>query len=80
MSSKPPRKVRKKYKNTEHPLVMLKFEDGHEIKVYQNTGKVFDAWAGETVKIMALYDPTSKDWELVEARKVDQFEDATPGL
>lgn len=79
-SSQPPKKLRKQYTNSQYPLIILRFEDGHEIKVYQNTGKVFDGWAGETIKIMALYDPTSKDWELVEARKVDQFEDAQPGL
>jgi hypothetical protein len=77
--SQPPKKVRKQYTNTRYPLIILRFEDGHEIKVYQNTGNVFDGWPGETVKIMALYDPTSKDWELVEARKVDLFEDAAAG-
>ncbi len=71
-----PRKLRKQYSNNTYPLVVLKFEDGHEIKVYQNTGKVFDGWSGETVKLMAVYDPTSKEWELIEARKVDAFEDA----
>ena len=59
MSSKPPKKVRKKYMNTDHPLVMLKFEDGHEIKVYKGSGKEFDAWAGERIKILASYDPTT---------------------
>ncbi len=73
----PPRKLRKQYANDQYPLVVMKFEDGHEIKVYQNTGKVFDGWAGETVKLMAVYDPTSKEWELIEARKVDAFDDAT---
>lgn len=71
-----PQKLRKQYTNDAYPLVVLKFEDGHEIKVYQNTGKVFDAWSGETVKLMAVYDPTSKAWELIEARKVDAFDDA----
>ncbi|MEO7520460.1 MAG: hypothetical protein ABIW79_01460 [Gemmatimonas sp.] len=75
----PPKKVRKQYTNTEYPLVILRFEDGHEIKIYQNTGKVFDAWPGETIKVMALYDPPSKDWELVEARKSDLFEDPKEG-
>ena len=79
-SKEPPKKLRKQYTNTQYPLIVLRFEDGHEIKVYQNTGKVFDGWAGETVKLMAMYDPTSKDWELVESRKVDQFEDAQPGM
>ncbi|MBC8086690.1 MAG: hypothetical protein H7Z40_05455 [Phycisphaerae bacterium] len=75
-SSQPPKKVRKQYSNDTYPLVVLKFEDGHEIKVYQGTGKVFDAWNGETVKILAVHDTTSKEWDLLEARKVDQFDDA----
>jgi len=75
-TSQPPKKVRKQYANNTYPLVVLKFEDGHEIKIYQGTGKVFDAWNGETVKILAVHDTTSKEWDLLEARKVDQFEDA----
>ena len=76
-TSQPPKKVRKQYTNNKYPLVVLKFEDGHEIKVYEGTGKVFDAWNGETVKILAVHDTTSKEWDLLEARKVDQFDDAT---
>ncbi len=76
MSSRQPQKIRKQYRNSDYPLVLMRFEDGHEIKVYQNTGKEFDAWPGETIKIMAMYDPTSSDRELVEARKADDFADA----
>lgn len=76
MTAPTPRKLRKQFTNDTHPLIVLKFEDGHEIKIYRNTGKDFDAWAGETIKIMAMYDPTSTDWELVEARKAEAFEDA----
>ncbi len=76
-TNRPPKKLRKQYSNTTYPMVVLKFEDGHEIKIYQNTGKVFDVWAGETIKVMAVYDPTSTDWELVESRKSDAFDDAT---
>lgn len=75
-TSQRPKKVRKQYTNDTYPLVVLKFEDGHEIKVYQGTGKVFDAWNGETVKILAVHDTTSKEWDLLEARKVDLFDDA----
>ncbi|MES2523575.1 MAG: hypothetical protein V4617_12800 [Gemmatimonadota bacterium] len=74
-----PKKIRKQYTNNTYPLVILRFEDGHEIKIYQNTGKVFDVWAGETIKVMAVYDPTSKDWELVETRKSDTFDNPTEG-
>ena len=76
MSSQPPKKLRKQYVNNSHPLIVLKFEDGHEIKVYQGTGKVFDAWAGERVKLMAVHDPTSSEWELLETKRGDQFDDA----
>jgi hypothetical protein len=70
-----PQKLRKQFVNTTYPLVVLRFEDGHEIKVYQNSGKVFDAWAGERVKVMAVHDVSSKEWELVETRTGDQFDD-----
>lgn len=73
----PPRKLRKQYSNSTYPLVVLKFEDGHEIKIYQGTGKVFDAWAGERVKIMAVHDVTAREWELIETRTGDNFDDAT---
>jgi hypothetical protein len=71
-----PQKLRKKYVNSDYPLVMLRFEDGHEIKVYKGTGKEFDAYAGERIKIMAAYDPTSNERELVEERKGDEFDNA----
>ncbi len=70
-----PKKLRKQYVNNTYPLVILRFEDGHEIKIYQNSGKVFDAWAGERVKIMAVHDPESKEWELIETRTGDAFEE-----
>ena len=78
-SSRRPQKVRKQYVNKEYPLVIMRFEDGHEIKVYQNTGKQFDAWPGETIKLLAMHDPTSNDRELIEARKADDFEEPTDG-
>ena len=75
--SRLPEKLRKQYVNSDYPLVMLKFEDGHEIKVYKGSGKTFDVYSGERIKILASYDPTSGDRELVEERKVDDFEDAS---
>lgn len=71
-----PKRVRKQYVNHDYPLVLLRFEDGHEIKVYKGTGKEFDAYPGETVRVLALYDPTSSDRELVASRKTEEFEDA----
>ena len=75
-SSRTPKKVRKKYANSAHPLVVLRFEDGHEIKIYKGTGKEFDAWSGETIKVLAINDPTSDEVELLASRKSDEFEDA----
>jgi hypothetical protein len=72
-----PAKLRKAYVNRDHPLVCLRFEDGHEIKVYKNKLKTFDAYAGETIKVMAVYDPTAKDRELVESIRADDLPDAT---
>jgi hypothetical protein len=72
-----PKRIRKQYRNTQYPLALLRFEDGHEIKIYQNTGKEFDCYPGETIKILAMYDPTSTERELVDTRKADAFEDAS---
>jgi hypothetical protein len=54
----------------------MRFEDGHEIKVYKGTGKEFDAYPGETIKLLAMFDPTSSERELVDTRRADAFEDA----
>jgi hypothetical protein len=71
-----PKKLRKQYVNSEHPVVVLRFEDGHEIVVKKGGGKTFDAYAGETIKVLAVYDKTSGERELVESRKADEFPDA----
>ncbi len=70
------KKLRKQYVNNDYPHVMLRFEDGHEIQIPKGVGKAFDCWQGEAVKILALWDPTSSDRELVESRKGELFEDA----
>ncbi len=71
-----PKRIRKQYTNREYPLVIMRFEDGHEIKVYKGTGKEFDSYPGETVKLLAMFDPTSHDRELVDTRKTEEFDDA----
>ncbi|MEP6690566.1 MAG: hypothetical protein ABJD07_05380 [Gemmatimonadaceae bacterium] len=71
-----PKKLRKQYANEDHPLVVLRFEDGHEIQVKKGVGKTFDCYPGETIKILAIYDHTSGERELVESRKADSFADA----
>lgn len=73
---KPPEKLRKQYTNTDHPLVILRFEDGHEIKVKKGEGKSFDCYSGEHIKILAVYDHTSGERELVKTRKADSFPNA----
>ena len=49
----PVKRIRKQYVNSDYPLVIMRFEDGHEIKVYKGTGKEFDAYPGETIKLLA---------------------------
>lgn len=72
----PPKKLRKQYVNSDHPYVVLRFEDGHEIRIPRGAGKTFDAYSGETIKVLAIYDPTSGERELVESRRADSFPDA----
>lgn len=69
-------RLRRRYLNTDHPMVVLRFEDGHEIRVQQGQGKEFDAYEGETIKVLAIYDPTSRERELVASRKAETFDPA----
>jgi hypothetical protein len=69
-------RLRRRYLNTDHPLVVLRFEDGHEIRVKQGQGKEFDAYEGETVKVIAIYDPTSKERDVLASRKAETFDPA----
>jgi hypothetical protein len=71
-----PQRIRKQYQNRDYPTVVLKFEDGHEIQVPRGVGKRFDAWPGETIKLLSVYDPSSGERDLIEARRADAFEDA----
>ena len=71
-------KFRKAYVNIEHPQVILRFEDGHEIKISQGKVKTFDAYAGEVIKIVAVYDPTSKERDLLDAARAEDLPDAEP--
>jgi hypothetical protein len=73
-----PQKLRKQYTNKEYPHVILRFEDGHEIHIPKGNAKSFDAYAGERIKILAMYDPTSKEREKVDTLRGEQFEDAAP--
>jgi hypothetical protein len=73
-----PAKFRKAYVNQAHPLVLLRFEDGHEIRVERGKVKTFDAYAGEIIKIVAVYDPTSVERDLLEIVRAEELPDAEP--
>ncbi|HET6681578.1 MAG TPA: hypothetical protein VFG84_10295 [Gemmatimonadaceae bacterium] len=73
---KPPEKLRKQYANTEYPNIVLRFEDGHEIHVPKGSTKSFDCYAGERIKILAVYDPTAGEREKVDTLRAEQFDDA----
>jgi len=71
-------KLRKAYVNLEYPLVILRFEDGHEIRINKGKVKTFDAYTGEVIKVVAVYDPTSKERDLLEAARAEDLPDAEP--
>jgi hypothetical protein len=73
-----PAKLRKAYVNQAHPVVLLRFEDGHEIRVARGKVKTFDAYSGEIIKIVAVYDPTSAERELLETVRAEELPDAEP--
>jgi hypothetical protein len=71
----PPQKLRKQYRNDEYPEVVLRFEDGHEIRIAKGSAKSFDAWAGERIKILAVWDHTSGEREKVDTWRAERFDD-----
>ena len=73
---RPPGKSRRRYVNDEYPTVVLRFEDGHEIRVDRGTGKSFEGYDGERIKIIAIYDPTSTERVLVATLRAEEFEEA----
>ena len=74
---KPVRKrLRRRYLNGKYPLLALKFEDGHEIRLKKGEARSFDVYEGETVKIVVLWDPTSQEREVVAVVKAERFEEA----
>ena len=70
------RRIRRRYANTAYPLVLLRFEDGHEIRLVRGEAKDFDAYAGETIKVVVLWDASANEREVVEVLKAEQFEEA----
>ena len=75
MRRKSAQRLRRRYVNTKYPLVMLRFEDGHEIRLKKGQGKTFDAFVGETVKVVVLWDPSANEREVVAVLKAEQFEE-----
>ena len=53
----------------------MRFEDGHEIEVPKGMTKSFDAWEGERIKVLAMWDPTSTEREKIETLRAEQFDD-----
>lgn len=76
---RPPRarRLRRGYANAKYPLVVLRFEDGHEIPLRKGESRAFDAFAGETIKVVVVWDPAAKDREVIAVLKAEQFEEAT---
>ena len=73
-----PTKLRKAYVNVDHPSVILRFEDGHQIHVAQGKVKTFDAYTGEIIRVVAVYDPSSAERELLESVRAEDLPDAEP--
>jgi hypothetical protein len=69
------RPLRRRYANTKYPLVLLRFEDGHEIRIKKSEGKAFDAYEGETIKVVVVWDPTANEREVVSVLKAEQFDE-----
>ena len=73
-----PPKFRKAYVNVDHPAVVLRFEDGHEIRVPQGKVKTFDAYGGEVIRIVAVFDARAGDRDLLESVRAEELPDAEP--
>jgi hypothetical protein len=67
--------LRRRYANTTYPLVILRFEDGHEIRLRKGEGKSFDAYTGETVKVLVEWDASAREREVISVLKAEQFEE-----
>ena len=69
------RPLRRRYVNEKYPLVLLRFEDGHEIRLKRGEGRAFDAYAGETIKVVVLWDPSADEREVISVMKAEQFDE-----
>ena len=68
-------RLRRRYGNAKYPLVLLRFEDGHEIQLKMGESKSFDAFAGETIKVLVVWDASAGDREVIAALKAEQFDE-----
>jgi len=73
-----PAKLRKAYVNHDNPLVVLRFEDGHEIRIKQGKVKTFDAYTGEVVRVVAVFDDSGRERDLLESVRAEDLPDAEP--
>ena len=69
------RRLRRRYTNDKYPLVALRFEDGHEIMFKRGESKSFDAYAGESIRIVVLWDASANEREMVATLKAEQFDE-----
>ena len=75
MRSPSSRRLRRRFANTQYPLLFLRFEDGHEIALRRGESKSFDAYAGETIKVVVVWDSTSDERDVVAVMKGEEFEE-----
>jgi hypothetical protein len=71
------RRLRRRYTNARYPLVMLRFEDGHEIQMKRGESRSFDAFAGERIKVVVLWDASANEREVVATLKAEEFDEET---
>jgi len=71
-------KLRKAYVNLEYPFVVLRFEDGHEIRIAQGKVKTFDAYTGEVIRVVAVFDLKASERDLLESVRAEDLPDAEP--
>jgi hypothetical protein len=71
-------KLRKAYVNLTYPYVVLRFEDGHEIRIAQGKVKTFDAYTGEVIRVVAVFDPSANERDLLESVRAEDLPDAEP--
>ena len=71
-------KLRKAYVNLNYPFVILRFEDGHEIRIAEGKVKTFDAYTGEVIKVVAVFDKSANERDLLESLRAEELPDAEP--